>query len=329
MSEASARVSRMADIPTIVSILTHRAQASPADTARELEKAAKKIGSYSRAPGNRKDAERVSGVLTAAVVEALGEAFVEVRTYEIDNPNPHFGPEFQQADYAFAPLLIAAGDPVLETVALRGVDEVLALMPRMSPKQVEHIQYLSKQFPEVDAADKLHAAATGLLSQQPETPGEKWARELGLDLPNEHWSISIGLDPIFTGNEDYPERLRRWFDAIILADISNFPGDRADWSIRIGATDRNVLGGNRAQAVERGVPLGAYDRKHHTTDERVAGAVVPAQDPSDFPRVLAELEAAHPELRYNYAKLSASGRPGRLLSPAKKKLLIAWLSRAQ
>lgn len=318
----------MAHTPNILQILTDLAAAAPAATARELEKAAKKLESYSRAPGNRKDADRIVSVLTPAVVEALGDAFVEVRADEIVNPHPVFGAEFRRADYAFAALLVGALDPALEEMALRGVEKVIELLPRMTPQQAEHIQYLSKLYPEVEAADRLHAAATQLLSQQPETPGERWARELGLDLPNEYWSISLGLDPIVTPREDSPRRLRRWFDAIILADITNFPGDRTQWSIRIGATDRTVLGASDAAPVHRGVPLGAYDRDHHTTDERIAGAVVPPQEPLDFPRVLAELEAAHPELRYDYAKLSVSGRPGRLISPTKKKLLIAWLSGA-
>ena len=328
VGEVSTRVSRMAETPTIVSILTDRAQASPADTARELEKAAKKIGSYSRAPGKRKDAERVTSVLTPAVVEALGDAFIAVRTYELDNPLPLLGPDFRQADHAFAALLIGAADPALEAMALRGVDQVVALLPRMSAKQAEHIHYLAKQFPEVEAANRLHAAAKGVLAQFPETAGEAWARELGLDLPNEYWSISLGLDPVVADTEETRRRPRRWFEAIILADITSYPGDHTTWSIRIGTTNRDMLGWDRAAPQERGVPVGTYDREDRAPYERIAGAVVPPQSPSEFPRVLADLEAAHPELRYDYAKLSVSGSPGRLLSPAKKKLLIAWLSRA-
>ncbi|NHB84204.1 hypothetical protein G7085_05040 [Tessaracoccus sp. HDW20] len=112
-------------------------------------------------------------------------------------------------------------------------------------------------------------------------------------------------------------------------EITNYHGDRTDWSIRIGTMSTQVLGGSARPSMYGHDELGRYDRKGcDPTDEGIAGSVSPVQGPPDFPRVLAELEAAHPALRYDYAKLSASGRPGRLLPPTRKRQLISWLSRA-
>lgn len=328
MNGAVASLYAMLSEPAISEVLRARAETSPA--AAELEAAAKKLDSFSRAPGTRKQAERVGTVLTSDVVEVLGRAFVDLRTDEIEHPDQHFGSEFREADYAFAGLLIAAADPALQGSAKPALDEVVALLPRMLPDQREHVHYLSGLFPDNEAASAVHAAATRVLEKEPDTEGDVWARELGLGLPKQFWEISLSLEPIVP---DWPEdhvmhgHPRRWFEAIIYADISNYPGDGTGWDLRIGTRDRDVLAGT-ASHPRRGSQLGEYDRPHFRHGESVSGAIVPPEAIADLPRALADLEAAHPELRYNYAKASISGRPGRLLSAAAKKKIIAWLSRA-
>lgn len=286
----------------------------------ELEKAAKKLESFSRAPGDRKQAERIGAVLTPAVVEAIGEAFFELRREEITNPHPHLGPDFRQADYAFSALLIATASPELEPAGTAALARVVDVIPTMTPQQAEHIAYLGQEFSHLAAAATPRAVAQQVLNQQPATEGTAWTRDLGLDLPDEFWSISLGLEPLL-------EDGTRWFDAFIYVDIANYPGDKTNWNIRIGTMNTNKLGGDSEPASYRGGKLGDYDRKHFK-EGRISGSITPPKSLAEIPRVLAELESAHPDLRYNYAKLSASGRPGRLLSPTKKKLIGAWLAPA-
>lgn len=310
----------MALNPDIATRLRTTASTAPAPQAKELEKAAKKLESFSRAPGDLKQAERIGAVLTPAVVEAMGEAFFELRREEIANPHPHFGPDFQQADYAFSALLIATDSPELEPAGTTALARVVDLIPTMTPQQAEHIAYLGQQFSHLAAAAAPRAAAQQVLAQQPSTEGTAWARDLGLALPDQFWSISLCLEPLL-------EDGMRWFDAFIYVDIANYPGDKTNWNIRIGTMNMNKLGGDSEPASYLGVKLGDYEREGFE-EGIISGSITPPQSLAELPRVLAELEAAHPELRYDYAKLSASGRPGRLLSPTKKKLIGAWLARA-
>ncbi len=74
-------------------LLSEAADSVPAQ-ARELEKAARKIASYSRAPGNRKQADRITPVLTAAASH-LGhqpetEADVWARQLSLDLPKEYW-----------------------------------------------------------------------------------------------------------------------------------------------------------------------------------------------------------------------------------------------
>ncbi|WP_197513038.1 hypothetical protein [Tessaracoccus coleopterorum] len=72
----------------------------------------------------------------------------------------------------------------------------------MLPRQAEHIFFLTGLFPELDAADRLRAAAAQVLGRQPETVGEAWSRELGLGLPEDYWSVSLSLDPVVPEKEE-------------------------------------------------------------------------------------------------------------------------------
>ena len=298
-------------------LLSEAADSVPAQ-ARELEKAARKIASYSRAPGNRKQADRIAPVLTAAAVTALGEAFLALREEEINDPHPVFGNEFRQADYAFAALLIAAGDPELEPTSRPSIERVIALIPDMDTQQAEHVHYLSGQYSGLEAAGSLHTAAASHLGHHPETEADVWARQLSLDLPKEYWQISVAIPSVLTTGP---------LDANVFADITNFTGDRTDWNIRIGAINRDMLGGSHAPAVSRGVELGHYSRESRREGgPAIDGAIAPAQSFFDLPRVLADLEAAHPELSFDREALTARGGPGRLATPSRKKLLKAWLT---
>lgn len=290
------------------------AMADEADptVAKVLNAAATKIGSFSRAPGNRKDADRVAGVLTPEVVRALGEAFVGVREAEIQDPPHEFiGCEFQQADYAFAALLIASADPALDAPALPALEQVEGMVERMLPKQAEHIQYLAGLYPESPRSAALRAAVAARLSDEPVTVAGAWAQALGLDLPAEFWSIYLTVPGAVDDGHA---------DVLITLNLDNTPGTDTAWSVRIGAMNSNSLGGNRAPS-RPDSEHGHYNRK-----DVIVGQVTPAADPIDLPRVLDDLERQHPNLRYDRSAIKVSGSPGRLISPKKKKLLIAWLA---
>ena len=303
---------------TIIERFEQRAASAEPDVAAALTAAAKKIASFSRAPGKRKDADRMAAVLSPDVVVALGEAFLDVRREEIDDPpHPLFGCEFREADYAFAALLVAAGDPALAPSAQEPLERVTALVARMEPKQAEHIQYLAGLYPEVAAAGPLREAAGARLGQEPETPSARWARELGLDLPAEFWSVYFLVPGAVSEGRA---------DVSIAANWSNQPGDGDTvWSIRLGVMNANSLGGNRSVSGPDS-PHGVYDRQDR--DAAITGAIAPATGPEDLPRVLADLERAHPELSYDRQASKISGTPGRLITPKKKKVLIDWLSSA-
>lgn len=283
--------------------------------AAELAAAVTKLDSFSRAPGNRKQADRVGAVLTPAVVRALGDAFTALREEEITDPSSSvFGPDFRQADYALAGLLIAAAEPDLADAATPALERVRDMLERMLPKQAEHVQFLAGLYPESPLSDELSAAARARLGQEPETLAAAWAKTLGLDLPAEYWSLFLTI-PCEVEEEHV--------DALVTLNLDNTPGSETTWSIRMGAINSNSLGGNRRSSYPDS-EHGSYQR----TGRRVEfeGHIEPAAGPEDLPRVLHDLEAAHPALRYDRAGVKVSGSPGRLISPTKKKLLVAWLS---
>lgn len=107
---------------------------------------------------------------------------------------------------------------------------------------------------------------------------------------------------------------------VIQAFIKNVPGGGSDWKVQMGAMNANALGGSQRPSSPDSAH-GVYDRKG-----KVAGEITPANAPNDIPRVLNDLESAHPKLSYDRGAAKISGSPGRLLSPKKKKLIIAWLS---
>jgi hypothetical protein len=305
---------------TISDRLEQRAAGADAATAKELTTAAMKIASYSRAPGKRKDADRVAAVLTPAVVEALGEAFVAMRTEEIDAPDSVFGAEFQQADHAFAGLLIASADPALEASAYRALREVETLVERMDTKQAEHVQYLAGLYPEAAAAAPLRAAATERLGQEPETVQEEWARELGLEMPTGFWSFYVTVPgELADGHADVGVSIQ----------VENMPGQAGEWRVRIGAMSANALGGNRNPSYPDS-EHGTYERRGSARTPDVAGSVAPAEHPRDIARVLADLERAHADrgLTYDRSAIKGTGSPGRVLTPTRKKKMAAWLQAA-
>lgn len=286
------------------------------DDAQALVKAAKKLESYDRAPGGRKNADRIAPVLTPAVVRALGEAFVDLRTEEVTDGTDIRGSEYVQADYAFAALLIASQDPVLAAAAEPAVQAVIALLPSMEARSAEHIHHLSGEYAKVEAAGRLRAAAMERLEQEPETLASVWARDLGLDLPKSYWSLTIGLANLDVENGDgQPTRI----DATIWADVKSYPGVKSDWNIRIGTIGRDQLGESDRRT------RGDYERTSRSGGLVLEGHVDPAESPFDFPRVVQEIQAAHPELVFDFAKLSLSGGPGRLGTPTRKKRIAAWL----
>ncbi|PPF47317.1 hypothetical protein C5B85_03405 [Pseudoclavibacter sp. AY1F1] len=281
-------------------------------TRTALARAAKKFASYARAPGNRKDADRVAGVLTPEVVAVVGDALVQTRTTEIGGlAAGAFSPEFRESDYALAALLIASGDSELSNSAEEPISRLAALVEQMDPNQAEHVQFVAGLYPELACSTALRTAARARLGLEPETLAASWASGLGLNLPAEYWAVNLAI----------PSELAEGrADAGVYVDIEHRPGTPSRWSLRLGAINRDVLGADRWRP-PKSSPLAAYDRGHG-----VAGEVPPAGSPNDLPRILRDLEAAHPGLSFEREALKASGSPGRLLSPTKKKLIIAWLS---
>lgn len=292
--------------------------------ALALEKAAKKIESFSRAPGDAKQATRMSPVLTPEVLDALGRAFIELRTDEAElGTHELYGPDFRQADHAFGALLYGAATAEFADVAVRHLDAITALLPRMTPPQAEHINYLTPAPHGIEAIARVHAAARERLDQEPGTIAEKWSDQLRLELPREHWSLTLGIPLAWP---DAKKLSAHPLDATVWADVANYPGDKTRWNIRIGTLGRHRLGEANASPSERGIPLGHYHREWRRDESKnIRGSVEPAQSPSDFPRVLAELERAHPEVRFDLKRLSVSGGPGRLGTAARKKALREWL----
>lgn len=276
-----------------------------------LTKAAKKIASYSRAPGNRKDADRVAGVLTPEVVTALGAAFLENRSAEIDGLDTGlFSPEFRQSDYALAGLLIASGDPALADAAQEPIARVAELIEQMDPNQTEHVQFLAGLYPDFGASAALLEAARARLAKEPQTLAASWASQLGLGLPAEYWAVNLAIPC---------ELAEGRADATVFADIEHRPGTPSRWSLRIGAINRDVLGADRWASAEGN--LVAYDR-----GRGVAGRIRAAAGPDDLPRILRDIEETQTGLTFQREALKVSGSPGRLISPTKKKLIIAWLA---
>lgn len=135
-----------------------------------LTKAAKKFASYSRAPGKRKDADRVASVLTPEVVAVVGDALVRTHTVEIAGLDAGvFSPEFRESDYALAALLIASGDSELADSAEESISRLATLVAQMDPNQAEHVQFVAGLYPELESSAALRTAARARLGLEPET----------------------------------------------------------------------------------------------------------------------------------------------------------------
>lgn len=276
-----------------------------------LTKAAKKFASYSRAPGKRKDADRAASVLTPEVVAVVGDALVQTRTAELAGlAAGAFSPEFRESDYALAALLVASGDSELADSAGEPISRLTALVEQMDPNQAEHVQFVAGFYPELESSAVLRTAARARLGLEPETLAASWASRLGLNLLAEYWAVNLAIPCELTGARA---------DAGVYVDIEHRPGIPSKWSIRIGAINRDVLGADRWGPGEGS--LVAFDR-----GRGVAGQVRPATGPDDLPRILRDIEQLHPGLAFDRDALNASGSPGRLITPTKKKLIIAWLA---
>lgn len=275
---------------------------------------------YVSAPGKRADAERISKVLTPAVVEAMGAALLANLHDDATDEREWATPEPVHTGYTFCGLLIASGDATLAPAALRSLEELGGLMESLLPRQVESIQYLSGLFPESSAALQLFEAASERLGLEPEMDTARWARTLGLELPQTYWSLVVVVPGTVEGD---------WADVDILAYIKHTPGDQdlSEWVLKFGTRNGHSLGASPGQkpALARwGWDHGEYDRTERG-GPTIAGAVEPAKDLLELPRVIADLERAHPELTYDRTAVSTSGGPGRLITPTKKKKLVAWL----
>jgi len=277
----------------------------------ELTATIAKLDSYSRAPSTRKQADRIGAILTPVVLRALGDAFLALREEEIAAPpSLVYGPEFRQADYVLAGLLLASATPDLAEAALPVLERVRDLVPRMLPKQAEHVQYLIGLYPESPLAPELADAARLRLVQEPATLAATWAASIGLDLPATYWSLYLVVPADLEAGR---------IDASLVMSLDNTPGSETRWSIRIGAMNSDELGGNRRSSY-----TGGYARTGRRAS--IEGHVEPASAPEELPRVLRDLEVAHPEVTWDRAGLKVSGSPGRLISPTKKKRLIGWLA---
>ncbi|MDT9595265.1 hypothetical protein RDV89_19415 [Nocardioides zeae] len=277
--------------------------------AAELTKASKKFAGYSRGPGTRREADRIAKLLTPAVVAAVGAALVDLRRREIGGETVLLmsDGDFREGAYALAALLAAAASPELEAAARGPLAELEALVPQMNPKQAEHVQYFTGLYSDVEAGAPLRAAADARLAQEPPTLQQVWAVSVGLDLPSTWWSIAITVPGLLHGEEDS--------DVTVYTSTEHDPAGAGEWHVRLGFFNTSMLG----RDWPRQPPYGTYERK------TIAGEIAPALEPGDLPRVLADLEAAHPELTFDRSAVRVAGSPGRLISPAKKKVLRAWV----
>lgn len=309
-------------MPFHVSIADHlraAAENAPQPLAADLEAAALKLDGFLRAPGTRKEADRIVAVLTPGVVTAVGEAFVTMRTHEIQHPDATFGSEFRTADYAVAALINAAATPGLAEAADAQIDRVLTLIPSMTPLQVNHIETLSSKYPQVGAAVALGAAVRERLAGEPETEADRWDKELGLGMPTGSWDMRLRVPAVMDEGT---------LDAAIVIRIENFPGTGAGYDIRMGAMNYNALGGGISVIRQLGLSLGEYERFFPHSKRSLKGSVSLAESINDIPGVLAQVEAAHPELHYDREAIDFSGGPGRINTPSRRKKIIAWLSGA-
>lgn len=182
------------------------------------------------------------------------------------------------------------------------LDEVIELMPIMVPAHGEHLNYLSSADTAQDR--RIKAAAATYIAGPPATVAEEWSQALGLELPREYWSLTVSLKVLDPESPDVPA-----LDATIDADVKNYPGDASNWNLRIGTQSMNPLGDERGGKEYLGKPVGSCRRDGRRTHLVIEGQITPAQSIYDFPRVVADLLAAHPELSYNFAGLSISGGP--------------------
>lgn len=309
-------------MPFHVSIADHlrdSARNAPQPLAADLEAAALKLDGFTRAPGTRKQADRIVEVLTPEVVTAIGEAFVAIRGYEIEHPEEVFGGEFRTTGYALAALINAAATPELASAAHVQLTKVLALIPSMAPLQVDQIETLSSKYCTEEVAATLRAAVRERLAREPETEADQWDKELGLGMPSGTWEIYLRVPAVMDEGR---------LDAAIVIEIENYPGMGAGFSLRMGASNYNALGGGVQVIRELGLALGEYERFFPNSKRSLKGSVSLAEFINDIPGVLAQVEAAHPELHYDREAIDFSGGPGRINTPTRKKKLIAWLSGA-
>lgn len=143
---------------------------------------------------------------------------------------------------------------------------------------------------------------------------------MGLDLPEGAWTVT------FTVPASVP---RGRVDADVCAYIWHVPGDHdlSRWELKIGAGNAHGLGGSgAAPSWPPGAEYGEYDRPVRRGGPRISGVLVPPRGPSEIPRVLGDLESAHPDLSYDRSAVTCTGNPGRLITPTRKKRLIGWLT---
>lgn len=307
----SAIVFSMTSSRSIVDRLNSRARQATPGIAEQLESAAKKLESYTRAPGSRKEADRMTSVLTPPVVQALGDELVNQLREEEGEEGLEFSLLQPERDYALASLLIASANPDLSAPALTALDTIGEMLGQLSTKQVEHLHWLTGIYGGSDEVDRMHTAAEVLLAQEPQSEAAQWANELNLELPSGAWSVHI----LVPGNLEEGRA-----DIGVQVFLRNVPGGGSSWKMQIGAMSANALGGDRNPSYPDS-DHGVYDRAG-----KITGEIVPAEGPGDIPRVLRDLERAHEALTYDRSAAKVSGSPGRLFSPKKKKRVIAWLT---
>lgn len=310
----------MGSMPFHESVAGHlraTAENAPQPLADDLEAAAAKLDGFFRAPGTRKEADRIVAVLTPEVLTAIGEAFVTMRSDEIAHPEEHFGSEYVTTGYALAALINGAAIPELAAAADVQLAKVLALIPSMTPQQVDQIELLSSKYRKEEAAVALRAAVSERLAREPETQAEQWDKELGLGMPAGTWEMYIRVPVVMDQGR---------LDAAIVIEIESYPGMGAGFSLRMGAANYNALGGGIQVIPQLGLALGEYERFFPNSQRSLKGSVSLAEVINDIPGVLAQVEAAHPELHYDREAIEFTGSPGRINTPTRKKKIISWLS---
>lgn len=291
-------------------------RAAAADTAdsattKRLTKAAGVLEGYSRAPGKRAEAVRVTRILTPEVLDVVAAGLLSIYREAPADSGPSFaGTKVVEARYAMCAVLLAAGsdDTELAERGVRAAEGLVPLVADVSAQEAEQLMFLAELLREDSpVAGSLATAAESRLRREPATPARRWAESLGLDLPFTRWEVAL----------DVPGELT------LSALIEDYPGSRSFYSARLTVTTRwtTILGDNYTR------PGTVVDYQHRTNPE-IAGQVQAPRELEDLPGLVDALLAASPGIALDRGAIKVRAYPRGLLTAAEKRRIASWMASA-